>query len=494
MEKFANLHVHSVFSLLDGMTDVEQLVNKTIDMNQPASCITDHGNMFSIVNHFKYAQEIGQKAIAGFEAYVAKDHLIKEKNDKREHFLLLAKNKRGYEQLSKLCSIGNTKGMYYRPRIDDKLMNEIGMENIIGSSACIAGRIPQCLINDDIEGAIKWTQYYYKLFKGDFYLEIQPTMEESQVKVNKGIIEISKQLGVPMIATSDAHYLNKEDSETHSILLAIQSRDKLSNPNRWTFPGDTFYVMSYDEIVEAFKHNGHEALDQNAILEAIHNTVDVANKCNVSFEFGKHYLPVIEPPQDDEVYNKKVEKKKKQDKNFKSNDASYLRHLCIEGLKRKVPEIITNPEKRKIYLDRLNYELDVIEKMNFPSYFLIVADYINYADKVEKMGVGCGRGCFVKDSLVNVLNKGLIEIQNVKINDIVKGHDEKLHNVLNTLEYDCDEEICNIQTENNKKLKLTKDHKVYAIKKEDFENGIREPKWYKIDELNENDYIAELED
>ena len=132
--------------------------------------------------------------------------------------------------------------------------------------------------------------------------------------------------------------------------------------------------------------------------------------------------------------------------------------------------------------------------MNFPSYFLIVADYINYADKVEKMGVGCGRGCFAKDSLVNVLNKGLIEIQNVKINDIVKGHDEKLHNVLNTLEYDCNEEICNIQTENNKKLKLTKDHKVYAIKKEDFENGIRKPKWYKIDELNENDYIAELED
>lgn len=493
MEKFVNLHVHSVFSLLDGLTDVEKLVDKTMKLGQPASCITDHGVMYSIVNHFKYAQSQDYKAIAGFEAYVVNDHLVKD-NSKREHFLLLAKNKKGYEQLSKICSIGNTEGFYYRPRIDDKLMQEVGTENLIATSACIAGRIPYYIIKDDLESAEKWAKYYYKMFNGDFYLEIQPTMHENQVKVNKGLIEISKKLGIPMIATTDAHYLNKEDSDTHEILLTLQTKDVLSNPNRWKFKGDTYYVMSHDEIIQAFKQNGHEELDQDYILEAIHNTVDLADKCNLTFDFGIHYLPTIEPPNDDLKYKEKVRKKKLKDPNFKSTDSSYLRYLCIEGLKRKVPEILTNKEKRKIYMDRLNYELDVIEKMNFPSYFLIVADYINYADKVEHMGVGPGRGCLTNINNVKLLNNDLVNIMNVKVGDIVKGYDEKPHEVIKTHEYDCEEEIINFVTENNKELELTKDHKIYAIKKEDFDIGIREPQWYEANSLSEGDYIAELED
>lgn len=492
-EKFANIHVHSVFSLLDGLTSVEGLVDKTIDLGQPASCITDHGCMYSIVNHFKYAQERGQKAIAGFEAYVVKDRFIKDQEEKREHLLLLAKNKRGYEQLSKICSLGNTEGMYYRPRIDDKLMQEVGTENLICSSACIAGRIPKCILNDDIEGAEKWVKYYYKMFNGDFYLEIQPTMAKEQVKVNKGIIEISKKLGIPMIATSDAHYLNKSDADTHEILLCLQSKDVLSNPNRWKFTGDTFYVMSYEEIKQAFKQNGHETLDQDYILEAIHNTIDVVNKCNVTFNFGVHYLPKIEPPKEDKKYQNKIKKKQEEDSSFKSTDASYLKYLCLEGLKRKVPDIKINKQKRKIYLDRLNYELNVIEQMDFPSYFLIVADYINYADKIENMGVGPGRGCFTNNNEVKLFNGDLVNITKVNINDIVIGYDEEPHKVIDLHEYDCDEEILKINTENNKELELTKDHKIYAIKKDDFKKGIREPKWYKADELNEGDYIAELE-
>jgi len=491
--RFVNLHVHSFFSLLDGLTDVEKLVDKTIKLGQPASCITDHGNMFSIVNHFKYAQEQGQKAIAGFEAYVVKDHTIKNKGEKREHLLLLAKNKRGYEQLSKICSIGNVKGMYYRPRIDDNLLREIGTENLIGSSACIAGRIPQCIINDNIEEAIKETEHYYKLFNGNFYLEIQPTMEPSQIKVNQGIIEISKKLGIPLIATSDAHYLEKQDSKTHEILLCLQSKSTLNNPNRWKFTGDTFFVMSYDDIINAFKENGHEKLDQNAIFEAIHNTVDVANQCNLTFEFGKYYLPKIEPPTNDKVYNKKVEKQKQKDSNFKSTDISYLKHLCMEGLKKKVPDILTNKEKRKKYVDRLNYELDVIKKMGFPSYFLIVADYINYAEQIEHMGVGPGRGCATSINKVRLVNGNTINISKVKVGDVVKGYDEQPHKVIKTHKYECNEEIIKLTTENNKILSMTKDHKIYAIKKEDFENGIRKPNWYTMDELDEGDYIAEIE-
>jgi DNA polymerase-3 subunit alpha len=349
------------------------------------------------------------------------------------------------------------------------------------------------LLKDDIEKAEYWCKHYAQMFKNSFYLEIQPTEIPSQVKVNKGLIELSKKLGIPLIASTDAHYLNKEDKETHDVLLCLQTKDLLSNPNRWTFEGNSYYIMSYEEIIDAFKKNGHEELDQDAVLEAIHNTVDVAKQCNVHIDFGKHYLPKIEPPKDDDNYNKQVEKKLKRDKNFKSDDASYLRYLCLQGLKRKLPDLDTNLEKRKIYLDRLNHELEVIETMGFPSYFLIVADYINYADKVAKMGVGPGRGCFTPDNLVNTENRGLVKIADVIVNDLIKGHDEKTHKVINTLNYDCDEEVLQIFSEDGKSLTLTKDHKLFAIKKEDFDKGIRTPQWYGADELNENDYIAELE-
>jgi hypothetical protein len=358
---------------------------------------------------------------------------------------------------------------------------------------CVAGRIPRCLLMDDIEKAEYWCKHYAQMFKNSFYLEIQPTEIPSQVKVNKGLIELSKKLGIPLIASTDAHYLNKEDKETHDVLLCLQTKNVLSNPNRWTFEGNSYYIMSYEEVIEAFKKNGHEELDQDAVLEAIHNTVDVAKQCNVHINFGKHYLPKIEPPKDDENYNKQVEKKKQKDKDFKSDDASYLRYLCLQGLKRKLPDLDIDAEKRKVYLDRLNYELGVIESMGFPSYFLIVADYINYADKVAKMGVGPGRGCFTPDNLVNTENRGLVKIADIIINDLIKGHDEQVHKVINTLNYDCDEEVLNIQTSEGKELTLTKDHKLFAIKKEDFDKGIRTPKWYKADELNEDDYIAELE-
>lgn len=175
--------------------------------------------MFSIADHFQYAEAKGQKAIAAFEAYVVNDHKVKNKEEakgesemKRQHLVMLAKNNEGYKKLCKMCSIGTTEGFYYRPRIDDKVITDIGTEGLIATSACLAGRIPQRILKDDIEGATKWAIYYYKLFNGEFYLEIQPTMEQSQVKVNLGIIEIHKKTGIPIVATTDYHYLRKEDA------------------------------------------------------------------------------------------------------------------------------------------------------------------------------------------------------------------------------------------------------------------------------------------
>ncbi len=485
---FVNLHVHSEYSLLDGMCRVKDITQYAAKHNIPYSCITDHGVLYSIPHHQRNAEESGVTPIIGFEAYVVKNHEVKLDKE-REHFILLAKNNEGKKALNYICSDGATKGFYYKPRIDDELMLKYGTKDLIATSACLAGRIPQCLLKDDIEGAKKWCQYYAKMFKDSFYLEIQPVAAPSQVKVNKGLIELSKELGLPLVATTDAHYLTKDLKEAHDMLLCMQSKDKWSNPNRWKFDGNTYYLMTEEEIIKAFKENGHEVLDQNAILEAIHNTEEIAKQCKVTFEFNKIYLPKLDPPTNDEAFNKKVQKAKEQDPNFVPTDINYLKHKCYEGLKQVKPEVINNPDLLNEYKHRIDRELKTIEEMGFASYFLIVDEYVHWAKQI--MPVGPGRGCFTKDSIVNTSN-GKKLIQDVQINDKVKGIDEVEHLVYDILKYTIEEKIKQIQTD-TKSINCTKEHLIYAIKKEDFNNGVRTPKWYKADELNINDYIAEAE-
>jgi DNA polymerase-3 subunit alpha len=386
-DKFVNLHGHSKFSLLDGMTDPAKLVDYTLQIGQPASCITDHGVMYSIVDHFQYAEGKGQKSIAGFEAYVVPDHTIKDKAEaqsesesKREHLVLLAANNDGYKRITKMCSVGTTDGFYYRPRIDDKVIQTYGTEGVIAMSACLAGRIAQRILKDDIEGAEQWAAFYAKLFNDNFYLELQPIKHAEQVKVNKGLIEIHKKLGIPVVATTDFHYLKKEHAKSHDVLLAMQSHSLLSDPNRWKFPGDTFYVMTREEISSLFKQNGHEVLDQKVIEEALDNTVEIAEKCNVSFEWGKHYLPKIDPPADNIEFNMWASKRQSDG----STSADYLRYLCIKGLKDK-------KKTAKEYRERLDYELGIINNMGFPDYFLIMEDIMRFCRESD-IPVGPARG------------------------------------------------------------------------------------------------------
>jgi len=484
LDKFVNLHTHSYYSLLDAMNDPKKIVDYTLKIGQPASCITDHGNLYSIIKHFSYAYEKKQKPIAGFEAYVVDNHLVKNKDEaksesdvKRQHLLMLAKDYEGYQRLMKICSVGMTKGFYYRPRIDDNVLKEIGTKGIIGSSACFAGRIPQLLLKDNIEEAEKQAIFYYQLFNEDFYLELQPTQEINQVKVNKGLIELHKKLGIPLIATSDAHYLLESNAIDHEILLAVQSKSSINNEKRWKFPGNTFFVMTREEMQNAFLHFGHETLDQNVIAEALDNTVLVAEQCNVEMELGKHYLPKFDIPKDDK-FNNWVEKNSKE-----ITSGNFLRYLCISGLKNKNK---TSAE----YRERLDYELGIIEQMGFSDYFLIIWDIMNYAYK-EQIATGPGRGCHVKNSIVKLANGERKYIQDIVIGDIVIGHDEIPNKVIKTLKYDCNEEIVNL-TCGDKTINCTKDHETFAIKKNDWDNGIREPKWYPADELNEGDCIAEL--
>lgn len=203
------------------MSDPKDIVDKTFRMGQMASCITDHGVMFSIYDHYTYAKSIGQKPIIGFEAYVVGDHSVRtnEGENARCHLLLLAKNKKGYQSLSYWCSMGCTDGFYYKPRIDEKIMESTGGEGVVAMSACLGGLIPQLLLRGKYEQA-KQKALQYKNFFEDFYLEIQPTLEPLQPQLNKEILRLSNDTGIPLVATTDSHYTNREDSKTHEILLA----------------------------------------------------------------------------------------------------------------------------------------------------------------------------------------------------------------------------------------------------------------------------------
>ncbi len=539
---FVNLHVHSEYSLLDGMIKVDDLVKKTLEFNQIASVITDHGNAYIIPDHFKEVKKQGQHAIAGVELYTVKDHTIMGKSEgedeseaKRNHFLLLAKNKSGYQKLCRILSKGYTEGFYYRPRVDNGIMEEYleadGKESdVIGSSACLAGCISQSILKGDIESAEKFAKYYYKLFGGNFYLEIQPTQTYEQYIVNKELIDMSKRLSIPMIATTDAHYLNKEDKKTHDVLLCLQSHALISDPNRWSFPGNTYYIMKKDEILSYFQkeydyklikkqnkkkhatsefkyeyvhdydgikftnpektidgfisvekegHFSYADLDQNIIQEAIAETENVANQCTYDMEFGKHYLPKIHIPVEDVNFSKWRSKLKHQGK----PNEDYLKYLCILGLKER-------GLMDKVYRKRLNYELGIINDMDFPDYFLIYYDIAKFCHD-NNIPFGPGRGCFIPNELVKT-NNTIKNIQDIQIGDKVYCHDELLHDVMAKHEYDIDEDLVSLSCNNEKIDGVTKDHKIYAIKKDDFDKGIREPKWYSAKDLSIGDYVCEL--
>ena len=513
---FVHLHLHTGFSLLDGLTKIPDLFDKVRALNQSAVAITDHGVMYAMADAAKYAQKNQQHFIPGCELYMVPDVNVKDKNEKssetevaRKHFLVLAKNNEGYKRLMKICSYGCTDGFYYRPRVDDSTLEKYGTDGLIASSACIGGKIPQFLLKDDYENAKKTAEYYASLFKDGFYLEIQPTYDDGgkQVKINKGLIELAKELGLPLLATTDAHYLNKEDKEAHDVLLCIQSGSLLDDPTRWRFHGDTYYVMSRDELTEAFKCHGHEVLDQKAIEEAMNNTVEVAKQCNVEFTFGKHYLPKINPLEDlktDEEINsfKKFTdcrvnelmnitgKNKEEVEQQLDMSSEYLRYLCIHGWHGLYSQDVIDER----HLSLMFYELDTIISMEFPSYFLILYNIMEYA-RSHGIPVGPARGCHYTLNKVAVLHKGMQNINNIEVGDEVLGLDNKYHIVLKKYEYDCDEDLIKIKTINNKIIKgTTKGHKVLGIKKEDYLKYNKQPKWYSLDELNIDDYLIQIED
>ncbi len=360
MPEFVHLHVHSEFSLLDGANRIKDLPVRAKELGMKSIAITDHGVMYGVIDFYKACKKEGIKPIIGCEVYVApRSRFDKEGGLDKEynHLILLAKDNVGYRNLSKLVSIGFTEGYYYKPRIDLEVLEKYH-EGLIALSACLAGSINQAILANNMEKAEDIANWFKKVFKDDYYLELQNNGIKEQALVNQKLVEISRKLNIPLVATNDAHYLKREDAYNHEVLLCIQTGKKISDEDRMRFETDELYIKTPEEMADYFSN----------LPDAIENTVKIADKCNVEFEFGHTILPNYDVPEGYKTHN------------------DYLRKLCEDGIKRRYGD---NPSKE--ILDRMEYEISVIEKMGYVDYFLIVWDFIHYA-KENNIPVGPGRG------------------------------------------------------------------------------------------------------
>ncbi len=360
MTPFVHLHLHTEYSLLDGACRISPLMERIRELGQTAVAITDHGAMYGCVDFYKAAKKAGLKPIIGCELYVAprtRFDKVYELDHEPWHLVLLCKNAQGYQNLIKLCSAGFLEGFYNKPRVDWELLEQHA-EGLICLSACLAGEVQNLLMHGSYQAAKETALRYDALFGRDnYYLELQDHGIPEQKQINADLLRLHKETGIPLVCTNDAHYLRREDHEMHDVLLCIQTGKTLEDENRLRFSGTEFYVKSGDEMATLFPE----------VPEALENTVRIAERCQFDFVFGKYHLPSFELPEGE------------------TDARPYMEKLCWQGFACRYPE---GPPT---YRDRLNYELDMIARMGFVEYFLIVADFVNYA-KGKGIPVGPGRG------------------------------------------------------------------------------------------------------
>ncbi|ADL13378.1 DNA polymerase III subunit alpha [Acetohalobium arabaticum] len=359
MSGFVHLHCHTEYSLLDGAARIGELVTQAADYGMPALAITDHGNMYGAVEFYKAAKDAGIKPIIGSEVYVAPESRFNQKHNRADspyHLVLLAKNNQGYRNLLKLVSKGYLEGFYYKPQIDLELLRKYN-EGLICLSGCLAGRIARGLLNEQQQQVKEMISTYQDIFgENDFYLELQDQGLRKEKIINHSLIELGEEMDVPLVATNDVHYLNQEDAQAHDVLLCIQTGKLLTTEDRMKFPNDEFYLKSGQEMADIFSE----------VPQAIENTVEIAKRCNVELDFDQTYLPYYDVPEE-------------------KNLSSYLRELCLKGARKRYGEVTDEVQ------ERLDYELEIINEMGYPAYFLIVWDFIEYA-KEKGIMVGPGRG------------------------------------------------------------------------------------------------------
>ncbi|MFH1838485.1 MAG: DNA polymerase III subunit alpha [Candidatus Kuenenbacteria bacterium] len=380
--KFSHLHIHSHYSLLDGLPKIDELLDCAKKLNMDSLALTDHGNMYGVIEFYQKAKAQGIKPVIGVEFYLATDGMYNKRpgiDNKQHHLVLLAKNLQGYKNLIKLTTKAWLEGFYYKPRIDYELLKKYS-QGLIALTGCVKGDIPQALLIEDYQKAEKLVLEYQELFGQDgFYLEIQdhPNLPD-QIIVNQKIIEMSKKLNIPLVATNDVHYLHSEDAEAQDILICLQTQKKIADKNRMTFVGEDYSLRSQEQMINSFKD----------FPEAIENTQKIIEMCDLEIPLKETLLPHFKVP-----------------KNFDAD--KFLEKLCYQGLKQKFP----NCEKE--ILSRLKYELDTIKSTGFASYLLIVQDFVNWAKK-NNILVGPGRGSAPGSLVSYVLN--ITEINPIKYN------------------------------------------------------------------------------
>jgi DNA polymerase-3 subunit alpha len=369
---FVHLHLHTEYSLLDGANSLDALIKKAVDLHMPAIAVTDHGNLFGALDFYLKATKAGIKPIIGCETYVApgsrfdKTGAASQYDESFFHLILLARDKQGYKNLVKLVTKAYLEGFYYKPRIDKELLRA-HHEGLIGMSACLSGEVPRLLLQGKYEDAKKAALEYRSILgDGNFYFELQDNGIPEQDRANTELIRLSKDTGIPLVATNDCHYLNKEDHKSHDALLCIQTGKIVKDENRMRFSSDTFYVKSPEEMKKSFAH----------VPEAIANTVAIAERCNLQMDLGKYHLPHFPVPEG-------------------TTRESYMAELARKGLDERFKEIEAVRGKGsfdpELYRQRLDSEIAMLDKMGFAGYFLIVWDFIRYA-KEHGIPVGPGRG------------------------------------------------------------------------------------------------------
>ena len=357
---FTHLHLHTEYSLLDGACRIDELVSAVKEKGQTAAAITDHGVMYGVIDFYKAAKAAGIKPIIGCECYVAartRHDKVHGLDNERYHLILLCKNEIGYKNLIAMVSKSWTEGFYTKPRIDRELL-ERHHEGLIALSACLAGEVPRALLRGDFDGARKTALWYDETFgRGNYYIEIQNHSLREELTILPELIHLSKETGIPLVATNDTHYINRDDAAVQQVLICIQTNHILGEETGLEFGTQEFYLKTDEEMRSLF----------SAVPEALENTQKIADMCNLEFEFGKTKLPHFEVPNNMDHFE-------------------YFKRQCFFGLCR-----LKGDDPPQAYVDRLNYELSVINKMGYVDYFLIVHDFIRYA-KSRGIPVGPGRG------------------------------------------------------------------------------------------------------
>ena len=357
---FTHLHVHTEYSLLDGASKIKELVARTKELGMDSIAITDHGVMYGVIDFYRACREVGIKPIIGCEVYVAPgsrfDREVGRGEDRYYHLVLLAENDLGYHNLMKIVSRGFTEGYYYKPRVDMEVLREFH-EGVIALSACLAGEVAVQIRRGFLAEAREAALRYLDIFgEGNYFLELQDHGIPDQTVVNTELLKMHEELGIPLVATNDIHYVNAKDWEAHDFLLCIQTNKKLKDEDRMRYEGGQYYLKSPEEMEALFPY----------AKEALENTYKIAQRCNVEIVFGEQKVPKFDVPEPYDAYG-------------------YLEHLCREGIKRRYQPVT------KELQERLDYELGTIKHMGYVDYFLIVWDFIHYA-REHGIPVGPGRG------------------------------------------------------------------------------------------------------